>query len=155
MKKQYFPEKNRSHLSPESGGGLDFLALALLEAFCVTLSKSRDPSGDWVLSFAEGVSWNQALPSCGCHGSGPSSSAIAGSLPPAVLHRSQAGSECRSSGLIFQMEVISPVLLGKKGSDRPGTEAVQYFAEKTAWGCVGALTASRTLTESAFQGSPK
>lgn len=124
------------------------MALALLEAFYVTLNKSRDPSGDWVLSFAEGMSWNQALPSCGCH-----SSAIAGSLPPAVLHRSQAGSECRSSGLIFQMEVISPVLLGKKGSDRPGTEAVQYLAEKTAWGYVGALTACRTLTESAFQGS--
>lgn len=99
------------------------------------------------------MSWNQMLPSCGCNGSGPSSSAIAGSLLPVVLHRSQAGSECRSSSLIFQMEVISPVLLGKKGYYRPGTQAVKYLAEKTAWGSVRALTACRTLTESDFQGS--
>lgn len=94
------------------------------------------------------------LPSCGYNGSGPSSSAIAGSLLPVVLHRSQAGSECRSSGLIFQMEVISPVLLGKKGYYRPSTQAVKYLAEKTAWGSVRQTqTACRTLTESDFQGS--
>lgn len=153
MEKPYFPEKNRGQLSLESGGEVNFLALVLLEAFCVTLSKSWDLSGNWVLSFTEGMSWNQVLPSCGRNGSGPSSSVIAGSLLPVVLHRSQAGSECRSSGLIFQMEVISPVLLGKKGYYRLGTQAVKYLAEKTAWGYVRALTACRTLTESDFQGS--
>ena len=123
------------------------------ESFLCNLEQVPEPL--WGLGFV--IRWRNELepgtPYLWLSRFGPSSSAIAGFLPPAVLHRSQAGSECRSSGLIFQKEVISPVLLGKKGSGRLGTEAVQYLAEKTAWGCVGALTACRTLTESAFQGS--
>ena len=74
MEKPYFPEKNRGQLSLESGGGVNFLALVLLEAFCVTLSKSWDVSRNWVLSFTEGMSWDQVLLAV----------AVMGRAPPAL-----------------------------------------------------------------------
>lgn len=127
------------------------MALALLGALCVT--RSLDLSGNRVLSPAKGTSWNQVLSSCDCDGSGPSQ--LCRLLVPCfhLCTRARHAANTGPVGLIFQMQVIRPVLLGKKGYYRPGTQAVRYLSEKSAWGYVRALAVRRTLTESDFQGS--
>lgn len=52
--KSYFPEKKKKwgHLGPESGE-VNFMALAMLVALCVTLGRSLDLSGNSVWASAK------------------------------------------------------------------------------------------------------